>query len=79
MPDGQRTVAAVLVSFSPRKGQCSRLAGAAWFATLRWILMPLLNPGRLGAWLMLFNPYLPELPISAFLYKGGLEVLSVAL
>ncbi len=79
MPYGQRTVAAVMVSISPELDQCSRVAGASWFVTLRRILVPLLKPGLLGAWLMLFILYLREFPISALLYKGGLEVLSVAL
>jgi len=55
------------------------VAGASWFGTLRRILVPLLKPGLLGAWLLLFILYLREFPISALLYKGGLEVLSVAL
>ncbi len=79
MPYGQRTVASLLVSISPELDQCSRVAGASWLATLRRILLPLLKPGLLGAWLLLFILYLREFPISALLYKGGLEVLSVAL
>ncbi len=79
MPYGQRTVASLLVSISPELDQCSRVAGASWPATLRRILVPLLKPGLLGAWLLLFILYLREFPISALLYKGGLEVLSVAL
>jgi len=79
MPYGQRTVSSLLVSLSPELDQCSRVAGASWFGTLRRILVPLLKPGLLGAWLLLFILYLREFPISALLYKGGLEVLSVAL
>ncbi len=79
MPYGQRTVASALVTVSPELDQCSRVAGAPWFTTVRRILVPLLKPGLLGAWLMLFILSLREFPISALLYKGGLEVLSVAL
>jgi iron(III) transport system permease protein len=79
MPYGQRTVSSLLVALSPELDQCSRVAGASWFGTLRRILVPLLKPGLLGAWLLLFILYLREFPISALLYKGGLEVLSVAL
>jgi len=36
------------------------------------------NVGILAGWLLLFVIFLREFPISALLYKGGLEVLSVA-
>lgn len=78
MPYGQRMVSAVLLSLSPELDQSSRTAGASWATTLRRITLPLLKPGIMAGWLLLFVIFLREFPISVLLYKGGLEVLSVA-
>lgn len=78
MPYGQRMVSSVLLSLSPELDQSSRTSGASWATTLRRITLPLLKPGILAGWLLLFVVFLREFPISVLLYKGGLEVLSVA-
>jgi iron(III) transport system permease protein len=78
MPYGQRMVSAALVSLSPELEQSSRTAGATWLTTLRRVTLPLLKPGIVAGWLLLFVIFLREFPISVLLYKGGLEVLSVA-
>ncbi len=78
MPYGQRMISAVLLSLSPELDQSSRTAGASWTTTLRRITLPLLKPGMVAGWLLLFVIFLREFPISVLLYKGGLEVLSVA-
>jgi len=78
MPYGQRMISSVLLSLSAELDQSSRTAGASWATTLRRITLPLLKPGIVAGWLLLFVIFLREFPISALLYKGGLEVLSVA-
>jgi iron(III) transport system permease protein len=78
MPYGQRMVSSVLLSLSPELDQSSRTSGASWATTLRRITLPLLKPGLVAGWLLLFVIFLREFPISVLLYKGGLEVLSVA-
>ena len=78
LPYGQRMVSAALLSLSPELDQSSRTSGASWATTLRRISLPLLKPGILAGWLLLFVIFLREFPISVLLYKGGLEVLSVA-
>ncbi len=78
MPYGQRMVSSVLLSLSPELDQSSRTSGASWVTTLRRITLPLLKPGIVAGWLLLFVIFLREFPISVLLYKGGLEVLSVA-
>jgi iron(III) transport system permease protein len=77
MPYGQRSVGAILLAVSAELDQSSRMSGASWVTTLRRITLPLLRPGLLAGWLLLFIIYLRELPISLLLYKGGTEVLSV--
>lgn len=78
IPYGQRMVSAVLLALSPELEQSSRTAGASWATTVRRIVLPLLRPGLVAGWLLLFVIFLREFPISVLLYKGGLEVLSVA-
>ncbi len=78
LPYGQRMVSSVLLSLSPELDQSSRTSGASWATTLRRITVPLLKPGIVAGWLLLFVIFLREFPISVLLYKGGLEVLSVA-
>jgi len=78
IPYGQRMVSSVLLSLSPELDQSSRTSGASWATTLRRIVLPLLKPGIVAGWLLLFVIFLREFPISVLLYKGGLEVLSVA-
>jgi iron(III) transport system permease protein len=78
VPYGQRMVSSVLLALSPELDQSSRTSGASWLTTLRRITLPLLKPGIVAGWLLLFMIFLREFPISVLLYKGGLEVLSVA-
>ena len=78
MPYGQRMISGVLLSLSAELDQSSRTAGASWATTMRRITLPLLKPGMVAGWLLLFVIFLREFPISALLYKGGLEVTSVA-
>ena len=78
MPYGQRMVSSALLSLSPELDQSSRTSGASWVTTVRRISLPLLKPGIVAGWLLLFVIFLREFPISVLLYKGGLEVLSVA-
>jgi iron(III) transport system permease protein len=78
IPYGQRMVASALLALSPDLEQSSRTSGASWLTTLRRITLPLLKPGIVAGWLLLFMIFLREFPISVLLYKGGREVLSVA-
>lgn len=79
MPYGQRNIASVLLALSPELEQSARTAGASWLVTMRRIVAPLVWPGMLSAWVLLFVIYLRELPISILLYTAGQEVFSVAI
>jgi iron(III) transport system permease protein len=46
---------------------------------MRRIIAPLVWPGMVSAWLLLFVIFMRELPISILLYSSGTEVLPVAL
>jgi iron(III) transport system permease protein len=79
MPYGQRNVSSVLLALSPDLEQSARTAGASWFTTMRRIIVPLVWPGMLSAWVLLFVIFIRELPISILLYTAGQEVFSVAI
>jgi iron(III) transport system permease protein len=79
MPYGQRNVASVLLALSPELEQSGRVAGLSWLGTMRRIVAPLVAPGMVSAWLLLFVIFIRELPISILLYQSGSEVLSVAI
>jgi len=76
-PYGQRNISAVMLAISEELDQSSRMAGASWLTTLRRITIPLLKPGILAGWILLFVIFLRELSISIILYTSGTETLSV--
>ncbi|MCC7345796.1 MAG: iron ABC transporter permease [Variibacter sp.] len=75
----QRSVAATLLSISAELDECSRVCGASWGQTLRDVVFPLLRPGIVGGWLLLFIIFLRELGISLFLYGVGTQTVSIAI
>ena len=79
MPYGQRNVSSVLLALSPELEQSARVSGLTWAGTMRRIVVPLVWPGMISAWLLLFVIFIRELPISILLYQSGSEVLSVAI
>lgn len=79
MPYGQHGVSSVLLALSPELEQSARVAGLSWLQAIRGIVVPLVWPGIVSAWLLLFVLFLRELPISLLLYHSGSEVLSVAI
>ena len=76
---GQRSISGVILSFSTDLEESSRVSGGSWFTTLRRILLPLVWPGFVGGWLLLFITYMREVSMSLLLSRGGTETLSVAL
>ena len=76
---GQRSVSGALISVSMDLEESSRISGAGWFSTIRRILMPLVAPGLIGGWLLLFITFMREASMSLLLARSGTETLAVAL
>jgi len=76
---GQRSVSGIIVALSKDLEESSRVCGATWFTTIRRILLPLVWPGFVGGWLLLFITYMREVSMSLILSRSGTETLSVAL
>ncbi|TCT08321.1 ABC transporter permease [Aquabacter spiritensis] len=78
-PLAVRTVTAMLVAINPELEQSARASGATWWQTMRYVLLPLLKPALIAAWLMLFVIFIRELGSTILLFGQGTETISVAL
>jgi iron(III) transport system permease protein len=78
-PFATRTIASMLISINPELEQSARASGASWLQTMRLVLLPLLRPALISAWLMLFVIFIRELGATILLYAQGTETISVAL
>jgi iron(III) transport system permease protein len=79
LPVGVRATSATLVQIHPELEEASISSGANWFQTLKNVTLPLLKPGILAGWALLFVAFTRELSASILLYSPGREVLSVAI
>lgn len=78
-PFATRTVTAMFLAISPELEQSARASGASWWQTMRMIVLPLLRPALVAAWLMLFVIFIRELGATILLYAQGTETISVAM
>jgi iron(III) transport system permease protein len=79
LPFATRTISAMLLAINPELEQSARANGANWQQTMRFVLLPLLRPSMVAAWLMLFVVFIRELGATILLYSQGTETISVAL
>src|SRR4029077_20064384 len=67
MPLGVRTLAGGVLQIDKSLEECARVCGASWGYQLRTVTMPLLRPGIIAAWLLVFIASVRELGVSIFL------------
>lgn len=79
LPIGVRATSATLVQIHPELEESSLSSGANWFQTFKNITLPLLKPGIIAGWVLLFLAFSRELSASVVLYSPGMEVLSVVM
>jgi iron(III) transport system permease protein len=79
LPFATRAVSAMLLAINPELEQSARASGANWLQTMRHVLLPLLLPAIIAAWLMLFVIFIRELGATILLYGQGTETISVVL
>ena len=63
----------------PEGEESSRVCGKGWLTTLVRITFPLLKPGVIAGWLLLFVIFFRELGMVVLLYTGQSVVLPVLL
>ena len=78
-PFATRTISAMLSAIHPELEESARANGASWTQTMRFILLPLLRPALIAAWIMLFIIFIRELGASILLYASGTETISIAM
>lgn len=79
VPLATRAANAALRQVDPSLDEAARIAGAPWWFAMRRILLPILRPSLIAAWLLIFIPSLSELSATILLYTNGTETISVAI
>lgn len=79
LPFATRGISAMLVSLSTDLEESARAGGATWLQTMRLVVLPLILPAIIAAWLMLFVIFIRELGATILLYAQGTETISVAM
>ena len=77
LPYGIRPLSSAFVQVHRHLEESSLVCGASPFTTLRRIVVPLLVPGIVSAWILLASMFLRELTVSVVLSRPGTEVLAV--
>lgn len=79
IPVGVRSVSTSLFQLHNELEYSASVCGASWLVTMRRIISPLITPGLISGWILVFIPMMRELSMSVFLYSYGNETLSVAI
>jgi iron(III) transport system permease protein len=77
LPYGIRPLASAFVQVHRHLEESSLVCGASALTTLRRIVVPLLVPGVVSAWILLASMFVRELTVSVVLSRPGSEVLAV--
>jgi len=77
LPYGIRPLASAFVQVHGHLEESSLVCGASPFTTMRRIIVPLLIPGIVSAWILMATMFLRELTLSVVLSRPGTEVLAV--
>ncbi|MBN2720232.1 MAG: iron ABC transporter permease [Proteobacteria bacterium] len=77
LPYGIRPLSSAFVQIHSHLEESSRVCGAGPFQTMRRIVIPLLIPGIISAWILMATMFVRELTLSVVLSRPGSEVLAV--
>jgi iron(III) transport system permease protein len=77
LPYGIRPLSSAFVQIHRDLEESSRVSGGGMFYTLRRIIIPLLIPGIVSAWILMATMFVRELSVSVVLSRPGNEVLAV--
>jgi iron(III) transport system permease protein len=79
LPLGVRTISSVIVQLDKSLDECGQVSGASWSYRMRTITAPLLRPGILAAWLLMFVASVRELGASILLMGPNSKVMTPAI
>jgi len=73
-----RNAASSLKQIHPSLEEAARISGADWLSNFRDVILPLIRPGLLAGWFLVFMPTLRELTISILLWGPKTPTIGVA-
>ena len=76
LPLGIRTISGVMLQIDKSLEECAQMCGAPWGYRIRTVTMPLLRPGLLAAWFLLFIASVRELGASIMLMGPNAKVIT---
>ena len=76
LPLGVRTIAGVMLQIDKSLEECAQMCGASWSFRMRTVTVPLLLPGLIAAWLLLFIASVRELGASILLMGPHSKVIT---
>lgn len=79
LPLGIRTISGVMLQVDRSLEESAQMCGAPWAYRIRTITMPLLRPGLMAAWLLLFIASVRELGASILLMGPNAKVITPAI
>ena len=79
LPLGVRTIAGVMMQVDKSLEECAQMCGASWAFRMRTVSIPLLVPGLVAAWLLLFIASVRELGASILLMGPHSKVITPAI
>jgi iron(III) transport system permease protein len=79
LPLGVRTLAGVVLQIDKSLEECARVCGASWGQQMRTVTLPLMRPGIVAAWLLIFISSVRELGASLFLMGPHSKVIGPAI
>jgi iron(III) transport system permease protein len=79
LPLGVRTLAGVVLQIDRSLEECARVCGASWGQQLRTVTLPLMRPGMISAWVLLFIASVRELGVSIYLMGPNSKVIAPAI
>jgi len=79
LPLGIRTISGVMLQVDRSLEESAQMCGAPWAYRIRTITMPLLRPGLIAAWLLLFVASVRELGASILLMGPSAKVITPAI
>ena len=79
LPLGLRTISGVILQIDRSLEESAQMCGASWGYRLRTVTMPLLKPGLVAAWLLLFIASVRELGASILLMGPKAKVITPAI
>lgn len=79
LPTGVRNMESLVQAVSRELDESARMSGANWRQAMMRIVIPLIAPGMVSTWILLFVTFIREVSASMILYTYGTETMTMAL